>query len=205
MRTLVAAIAVLTAAAFASGVAPPHSDAGSAAGIKCAKERWAVKTLTDDDSDKVSLSPKPTTIEKLRHLKVPPGLNESSPRFIPAETITYKVKALLMSVKLEKDGDLHLVIADPRVGGSMIAELPDSSCVGARAHDQMVGARKALSGSCGGTPKKVGALWTLSGHATLAGVAFFDLLHGQGGVAPNGIELHPVVSFASSDCKIESR
>jgi hypothetical protein len=28
------------------------------------------------------------------------------------------------------------------------------------------------------------------------GVAFFDFLHGQTGVAPNGIELHPVLDFA---------
>src|SRR5439155_9710638 len=30
---------------------------------------------------------------------------------------------------------------------------------------------------------------------TLSGVGFFDFLHGQTGVAPNGIELHPVVGF----------
>jgi hypothetical protein len=29
--------------------------------------------------------------------------------------------------------------------------------------------------------------------ATLIGVGFFDRLHGQLGVAPNGIELHPVL------------
>jgi hypothetical protein len=27
-------------------------------------------------------------------------------------------------------------------------------------------------------------------------VAFFDFLHGQTGVAPNGIELHPILGFA---------
>jgi hypothetical protein len=26
-----------------------------------------------------------------------------------------------------------------------------------------------------------------------AGVAFFDVVHGQEGVAPNGIELHPIL------------
>jgi hypothetical protein len=30
----------------------------------------------------------------------------------------------------------------------------------------------------------------------MVGVAFFDFLHGQTGVAPNGIELHPVLGFA---------
>jgi len=28
---------------------------------------------------------------------------------------------------------------------------------------------------------------------TVTGVAFFDVLHGQEGVAPNGIELHPIL------------
>jgi hypothetical protein len=28
---------------------------------------------------------------------------------------------------------------------------------------------------------------------TVTGVAFFDTLHGQEGVAPNGIELHPIL------------
>jgi hypothetical protein len=33
-------------------------------------------------------------------------------------------------------------------------------------------------------------------RACVTGVAFFDFLHGQTGVAPNGIELHPVLGFA---------
>jgi hypothetical protein len=33
-------------------------------------------------------------------------------------------------------------------------------------------------------------------RAQITGVAFFDFLHGQTGVAPNGIELHPVLGFA---------
>jgi hypothetical protein len=33
-------------------------------------------------------------------------------------------------------------------------------------------------------------------RARVVGVAFFDFLHGQTGVARNGIELHPVLGFA---------
>lgn len=32
--------------------------------------------------------------------------------------------------------------------------------------------------------------------ARVTGVAFFDYQHGQTGVAPNAIELHPVLEFA---------
>ena len=31
--------------------------------------------------------------------------------------------------------------------------------------------------------------------ATITGVAFFDSKHGQTGVAPNAIELHPILAF----------
>jgi hypothetical protein len=33
------------------------------------------------------------------------------------------------------------------------------------------------------------------GVATVTGVAFFDFFHGQTGVAPNAIELHPILAF----------
>ena len=40
----------------------------------------------------------------------------------------------------------------------------------------------------------------LTGKATIRGVGFFDFLHGQTGVAPNGIELHPVLRFTNATC-----
>jgi hypothetical protein len=36
----------------------------------------------------------------------------------------------------------------------------------------------------------------LLASSRVTGVAFFDFLHGQTGVAPNGIELHPILGFA---------
>jgi hypothetical protein len=35
----------------------------------------------------------------------------------------------------------------------------------------------------------------LCSRAQVTGVAFFDFPHGQTGVAPNAIELHPVLAF----------
>ena len=35
----------------------------------------------------------------------------------------------------------------------------------------------------------------LHGNVVVIGVGFWDILHGQAGVAPNGIELHSVLSF----------
>ena len=50
---------------------------------------------------------------------------------------------------------------------------------------QMIAARKAVLKAGDGCAR-----------AQITGVAFFDFLHGQTGVAPNGIELHPVLGFA---------
>jgi hypothetical protein len=36
----------------------------------------------------------------------------------------------------------------------------------------------------------------LCSQARVLGVAFFDFKHGQTGVAPNAIELHPILGFA---------
>lgn len=36
----------------------------------------------------------------------------------------------------------------------------------------------------------------LCSRARVVGVAFFDFNHGQTGVAPNAVELHPILGFA---------
>ncbi len=40
---------------------------------------------------------------------------------------------------------------------------------------------------------------SLTGTATINGVGFFDRPHATGH-APQGIELHPVLAFSSTDC-----
>ena len=84
--------------------------------------------------------------------------------------------------RLEDDLDYHLVL---RSGSrTMIAETPSLLCTkGATAYRrrQMVGSRRVAR---------------ICSRARVTGVAFFDFLHGQTGVARNGIELHPVLGFA---------
>ena len=60
-------------------------------------------------------------------------------------------------------------------------------------------ARADLASACGGEAGSSPV--TLTGTATITGVGFFDVIHGQTGVAPNGIELHPALTFASTNCK----
>ena len=208
MKARVLAVAIVAGVVFtAAGVyARPTPNARPSvryASAACGSERWTVKTLTDAAAAKLDLNKvKTTTVEGLRHLKVPENLTATSARRAGAEKTVYTVQGLLMSMKREDDSDIHLVIADPKLGGSMIVEIPSDACDGAAppaARAMMTQARASLAAACGGEPGASAV--TLTGNATITGVGFFDLIHGQAGVAPNGIELHPVLSFASANCQ----
>jgi hypothetical protein len=64
---------------------------------------------------------------------------------------------------------------------------------------QMARSRDALVGSCGQPSSS--SSHQLQGTATVTGVGFFDILHGQPGLAPNGIELHSVLRLTSLSCQ----
>jgi hypothetical protein len=163
-------------------------------------ERWPVKTLSDARVDQVKFKPKERSIGELRS-KPAPGVGTSTPRIKGVETTTYRVKAKLIEFVREDDRDIHLVIGAPaHPGRTMIVEFPDPTCPGARASSkktQMGNARSALVAACGAPSS---SFKQLTGMATIKGVGFFDTQHGQTGVAPNGIELHPVLGFSHASC-----
>jgi hypothetical protein len=98
------------------------------------------------------------------------------------ERHVYGVTAAVTLVRSEADHDLHLVLQ----GGSkhMIAEAPNAPFCTANAtayrKTQMRTPRNAVRHCV---------------HARVVGVAFWDYYHGQTGVAPNAIELHPILRF----------
>jgi hypothetical protein len=59
-------------------------------------------------------------------------------------------------------------------------------------------ARATLIRSCG-TPR-TSSFTSLSGTAAINGFGIFNFKHGQHGVAPDAIELHPALGFSSSNC-----
>ncbi len=190
MRILALIGAAAGAAALAASVTP-----ASVTRADCGVERWPVKTLADPDAPHVNLTPKPTTIAKLRRRTVVIGIDGT--RGLGTERTTFRVQARLVEFKLELDDDIHLVIADPHTGETMIAEFPQAICnhgalPGTRT--KMQKARVALVNSCGFPPNS--SYRAIQGTATIDGVGFFDRIHGQAGVAPNGIELHPVLRFS---------
>ena len=199
---LVVGVLALIAALALGTPAASGGDPDAKGSATCGVERWPVKTLSDKRVKLVKFRPHKTSIAKLRS-RVAPDVGTSTPRIKGAETRTFRVRAQLIEFKSEDDRDVHLVIgwpADP--SKTMIVEFPDTTCPGARKSPKkgkMAKARRALETACGIPPSSSFA--HLTGTATVTGVGFFDILHGQTGVAPNGIELHPVLGFASSSCK----
>lgn len=161
--------------AWLDGSASPSSSSSSSSRQSCGVERWTVKTLQDRP---ILLETRKTTIHFLVTRRAPHPLPTTRLSF---ERHRYVVTAAVTLVRAEQDGDLHLVL---RAGADqMIAESPSPSCdAGAPPlyRHLMTSARSRIR---------------LCAHARITGVAFFDFNHGQTGVAPNAIELHPILGF----------
>lgn len=162
-----------------------HANFYSASG--CGVERWAVKTLTDPGANQVNLTPQQTNIADL--VSITPPVSPTD-RVGPTETQAFTLSGVVTFVKQEADGDYHIVVQDA-TGNSMIVESAKPSCAqGSLVANQIAEVRSAVeakfpSGSARGVQVPV----------TVTGIGFFDRLHGQTGVAPNGIELHPLTQI----------
>ena len=159
---------------------------------QCGVERWPVKTGTDLDAGLINLSsPTATTISSLSSISAPGTLPDNQ-RVQPTETTLWVLNATLKKFVLAYDSDYHIVLTDS-AGRTMIAEIPSPNCVGpgsplaagiAHARAQFDAVFTATT-----------AFQTVDIPVQITGVGFFDYLEGQEGIAPNGIELHPVVDI----------
>jgi hypothetical protein len=168
-------------------ISNPLSSSGA-----CGVERWAVKTGTDANVSLISLqSITQTTIAALSSL-TPPATLPASSRIQPTETTIFQLHDTLTEYKLESDSDYHLVIADAS-GKTMIVEIPDPACVGSSSPllSDIQKARAEFDARY--TPGS--SFQAANVPVIVTGVGFFDFLHGQTGVAPNGIELHAVLDI----------
>lgn len=179
---LIAATFVLVAmaafAALASARADGHQKLAQAASRlgTCGVERWKVKTL----QDRPHLIPaQATTVAHLVSVPRPDSLPGTR---LPYERHIFTVTAAVTLVRHEADQDLHVVLTSG--SNTMIVEAPDASACAPLA----TSTRKAQMKSARGAVR-------LCAKARVIGVAFWDFDHGQTGVAPNAIELHPILSF----------
>ncbi|MDP9224523.1 MAG: hypothetical protein M3P18_11850 [Actinomycetota bacterium] len=194
------AASLLVLAVGLVGTADRGTAKSARASAVCGVERWPVKTLSDSKVGRVSFKPKDTSITTLR-AKTAPHVGPTTPRIDGVETTTYQVRAKLIEFAKEDDHDIHLVVGSlSSPAKTMIVEFPDTTCPGARSSPkkaQMKSARKALVTACGAPSS---SFHHLDGTATIMGVGFFDIKHGQNGLAPNGIELHPALGFRKATC-----
>jgi hypothetical protein len=157
------------------------------------RERWDVKTGADAAAASVSLAPVDIAIESLRSIPAP---RNATSRVAPVETTVYRVLATLTYVHLEADGDYHCVLTGA-TGATMIAEAADPAFVAPMSPwlAQIKVARLMVESIAGIPSGATDATKTPNVRVIVVGVGFFDKLHGQIGVAPNGIELHPILSM----------
>jgi len=111
---------------------------------------------------------------------------------MPNETTVWTINATLTQYKLESDSDYHLVVRDG-AGNTIVTEIPLPGCVGAES---------PFAASIANARAKFDAMFIPDGNfqfvnvpVQITGVAMFDFLHGQTGVAPNGIEIHPILDI----------
>jgi hypothetical protein len=157
-------------------------------GGACGTERWDIKTGTDPYTSSVSLAPQMTTIAALVAL---PAAGGGADRESPTETTLWQLTDVtLTELKLESDSDEHLVVSDGT--HTMLVEVPYPTCAtGSPWLCFITHVRSELDAkyTVGSSPQYPSAT------VTIRGVGFFDYAHGQTGVAPNAIELHPALQI----------
>lgn len=163
--------------------------------VACGTERWAVKTGADRDAGSVNLTPETATIADLSDLHAPPKPNtRATSRFSPTEFKTFQITGIIVGIKKEADEDYHIVLQAPNdPEGTMVIESVSPNCTDKSQFTDKIGdVRKTIDQKIKGIS---GKMKKVNLPVTVTGVGFFDPIHGQTGVAPNGIELHPILSI----------
>ncbi len=159
----------------------------------CGVERWNIKTASDPGAAGVNVAPIATTIDALVSMQVPAGATTSLSRVSPFEYSNFAIDGVLTDYRLTEDSDYHLVLRSAR-GETMIVEAPHPACVNPASPflSQIISVRAAIDNAI--APESTFKSAALSMRAT--GLGFFDEIHGQRGVAANGVELHPLLAIA---------
>ena len=124
-----------------------------------------------------------------------PAVTQSSPRFPVEQQLVVIEDVHVIAAKREADSDLHVILTTA-TGAELNVEAPEAQCDSGSPYASVLAqARQAMDEAM---PNVSGSHYTaVNLRATIAGVLFFDVLHGQRG-APNGVELHPVTFFSTA-------
>ena len=187
-----------SSAASSSTAPPPLGDGGvitcpapgnyTKNGGACGTERWDIKTGTDPYTGSVSLVPKPNTIATLAAL---PAAGGGTQRESPTEVTLWQLTDVTLT-ELQDGVRQRLPPRHRRRLRDHDRTIPYPSCAAASPWICFITrARSEIDSkyTVGTSPQNPAAT------ITVRGVGFFDYKHGQTGVAPNAIELHPVLQI----------
>lgn len=151
---------------------------------RCGVERWPVKIWADDDAAKVDTGPVPITVAELVSVTRPATSFPQRRRVAGVELQTFLLRARFVEARpQDDDSDIHVIVRDLEIDeATLVTEIPHPECTAdERLARVFAEARQALR--------------TVSRDAIIEiiGLGFFDNLHGQRGMALNGIEIHPVL------------
>src|SRR5580704_4946595 len=154
----------------------------------CSGYRWNVKTGQDPQANQVNLGAvTPTTVGFLTGLPPQPSLSDNQ-RLAPTELTQYQITGTIVDYQLQHDNDYHVVIQDNSSSNVMITEIPDPACVPSSSPFGAMAAN-ARSVFTANTATAIGST------VAIKGVGFFDNNTLTSNVAPNKIELHPVLDI----------
>ena len=169
----------------------------------CGVERWSVKVGTDPDATQVDMS-NPVRAQIADLGAIPPPADPPGPpdtqRVSPEEKTLYVVNATMTLYKKETDVDYHIVLQD-EAGHTMVVEVPYPGCILGPGTPRQLAPSPFTPGITAARAAFDAKLTANGGFQSanipvqIKGIGFFDFIHGQTGVAPNGIELHPVVEI----------
>jgi hypothetical protein len=175
---------------------------------QCGVERNDVKDLKDAAAKEIHFDAKSMTIASLRKIKPPAKIGNTLPRQ-DGEKQVYEVEAQVIGFKYEKDGDrdYHVVLSTiGKPAETMIIEIPHPDC-GPLIYKTIFTELRSFINSLAPNHTPGPTFYELPKPVPVkaSGVVFFDKIHGthvnldgtegQIGVAPNGIELHPVLAL----------
>ncbi len=149
-------------------------------------ERWSVKTLSDNrpiDTNYIE-----TTIHDLNLIPPPDKIYYNTTR-LKLEEQTFAITCKVIEIRTEKDGDLHLIVADTSAPfETMIFEIIKPSQASTQYYKQLKKVRDKIV-YLRSKKKLIGKTFTF------VGVAFYDLPHNQKGKSLSNLELHPVLKI----------
>jgi len=162
--------------------------------------RWKVRTGSDPDASLVKETPVRTTVEELAAKPRPADMKsptEAHPHYQDrraegVERTIYEVEAVIVACKVQMSGSYHFHLKGT-TGQTMIANCVDPGFVdtGSRWAKEIAVVRKEVE-----TRLKPGPTYIRGSHPVrIRGIGFFNQVHGQSGMAPNGIELTPVLGI----------